>query len=155
MNDYEKVGKELLKNHSLRNQIVKEITIETKDDLRKLCKKDNISILRGHQKDALEKFSLSKLSDEMRNKLPLFWEILHGCITNPSQEQNKQKKGEVLLPQFLSSVSKLIHLYNRDMNLFQLMNSLIMMRGGCKKISFSTAKCNWKLPGLLIHIKYG
>ena len=136
MNDYEKVGKEVLKNHSLRNQIVKEIIIETKDDLRKLCKKDNISILRGHQKDALEKFSLSKLSDEMRNKLPLFWEILHGCITNPSQEQNKQKKGEVLLPQFLSLVSKLIHLYNRDMNLFQLMNSLIMMRGGCKKSAF-------------------
>lgn len=85
----------------------------------------------------LESFSLSIVSEELQQKLKLFWDFLIGSISDPKQESNKFKKGDALLPQFLSASAGLVHLYNREMNVFQCMNSLIMLKGGCKKSAFS------------------
>ena len=59
------------------------------------------------------------------------------CVANPHQGFNKIKQEDALLPQLLTAGTALIHLYNRDMNIFQCINSLIMMKAGCKKSAFN------------------
>ena len=71
-----------------------------------------------------------------------------GCISDPKQDSNKLKKGDALLPQFVSASAGLIHLYNRDMNIFQCLNSLIMLKGGCKKTAFTRLNSTGNFTGL-------
>ena len=68
-----------------------------------------------------------------------------GCVSDQKQASNKLKKGDALLPQFLSASTGLIHLYNRDLNMFQCMTSLIMLKGGCKKNCIYQMKFNLEL----------
>ena len=126
-----------MKKTEIRDFVVKQITDETKEDLKKLCKKSAMSLLRGQNKDLLEKFSLKNISNEISSNLPMFWNFLEKCVANPHQGSNKIKQGDALLPQLLSAGAALIHLYNRDMNIFQCINSLIMMKAGCKKSAFN------------------
>ena len=126
-----------MRNPDIKKQILVEMIAETKENLKKMCKKDNLSILRSQKNVPFENFSLLSVAEEIRAKLPMMWEYLEGCISNPKQELvNKLKKGDALLPQLVSGISTLVHLYNRDMNFFQMMNSLILMKSGCKKAAF-------------------
>ena len=126
-----------MKNSEIRTAMVQEFVKETKENLKVLCKRETMSVLRGQNKELLENFSLKTVSVELRQNLNLFWEFLMGTIADPKQDSNKLKKGDALLPQFLSASAVFIHLFNRDMNVFQCMNSLIMFKGGCKKSAFS------------------
>ena len=154
VNDYAKAGKEVFKNKALKSQIMTEMITQTKVELKQICRKETMSILRGQRKSPLENFSFVSVSEEIRSKLPLLWQYLEGCISNPRQEINKQKKGDALLPHFVTALSTLIHLYNRDMNTFQMMNSLIMMKGGCKKSAFGRLNAIGLMSQLFCHTQY-
>ena len=135
--DFQSAAAVMMKTSEIRQVLVEEFVKDTKEDLKKLCKKDSMSIFRGQNKELLKNFSIKSASEELRQKLSLFRNFLMGIISDPKQESNKFKRGDALIPQFVSAVAGLIHLYNREMNIFQCINSLIMLKGGCKKAAFS------------------
>ena len=58
--------------------VAKEIEKETS----RLCSKQNPSILRKTDKESLLSFTMAKLSDEIKHRAPLFYEVLTAASTN-------------------------------------------------------------------------
>ena len=114
-------------------------------ELKQLCSKETPSSLRSQNKDALASFSMDIVSKEMHQIMPTFTEFIENTVIHPRQSRNKLKKGKTVEPEIISSTAKLIHIFNRDLNVFQSLNSVIMLRGGCKKSAFdrlnSTGNC--------------
>ena len=136
--DFQNAVTVIMKNTEIRSAMVNEFAKETKESLKSLCKRETKSVLRGQNKELLENFSLKTVAVQLENHLNLFWGFLMGTVADPKQDSNKRKKGDALLPQFLSASASLIHVFNRDMNVFQCVTSLIMFKGGCKKSKFNS-----------------
>lgn len=135
--DFRNAAAVIIKNQDIRQAVLDELVFETKENLNKLCKHESLSALRGQNKDLLENFSIKSVTEEMRQKLAILWDFLMGIVSDPKQDRNKFKKRGALLPQCVSTSAGLVHVYSRDMNIFQCMNNLIMFKGGCKKAAFS------------------
>ena len=75
--------------------------------------------------------------EELRQKLSFFWNFLIGSISDFKHGNNKFKRGKALIPQLVSAAAGLIHLYNREMNIFQCINSLVIIKRGCKKAALT------------------
>ena len=93
--------------------------------------------VRNKNTDKFVKFSCINISREWHDKAPLFHRFLDVVAANSSQERNKLKKGEILLPAVVSAGCKLVSIYSQDMNLLQSINSLMLLKGGCKKSAFT------------------
>ena len=109
---------------------------ESQSEIKKLSSKETNSLLRTQDKESLASFSLDLVSAEMRKEMPTFTEFIESTITNPRQSRNKIKKGKATEPETISSTAKLLHIFNRDLNLFQSLNSIILLKGGCKQSAF-------------------
>ena len=110
---------------------------KVQQEIKTLCSKETNSILRGKTEEELATFSWTKMSEELKNYAPTFWQFLEKCAYNPRQKTiNVQKTEEAILPGIASAACKLISLYNRDMDSVQRLHSLVLLRGGAKKSTF-------------------
>ena len=76
------------------------------EELKGLSSKTTPSILRNTDKDSLNDFSWEKIAKELAERTPTFWSFLLAACHNPSQERNKMKTGEYLLPAIVSAACK-------------------------------------------------
>ena len=121
------------------------IIADSQRELKRISSKENNSLLRTLNKNSLASFSMELVSAEMHRVMPTFTEYIENTIKNPRQSRNKLKKGKFVEPEIVSSTAKLLHIFNRDLNLFQSLNSIILLKGGCKQSAFnrlsSTGSC--------------
>ena len=71
----------------------------------------------------------------------------------------KYKKDDALLPGLVTAGSKLLSIYNQELNVFQHLNSIVLLKGGCKKSAFArlsaTYDCLSYPAALNLSDKYG
>ena len=135
--DIKNVGSLILSHPELQDDIRKKLCTTIQEEIRFMSLKSSNSILRKTNFEDLEFFSIQVILDEWKEKAPTFYQFLLACISNPSQQRNKHKKNDALLPGLVSAGSKLLSLYNQELNLYQHINSIILWRGGCKKSAFT------------------
>ena len=124
-------------NSDIRGAVTDSVLLELNGEIKSLCSKGSESLLRSKNTENFTNFAWIDISREWQEKTPLFHRFLHAVTANPSQERNKLKKGENLLPAVVSAGCKLLSIYSRDMNLLQSINSLMLLKGGCKKSAFT------------------
>ena len=75
------------------------------------------------------------MAEELQTKTPTFWMFLEQSSSNPRQQsKNVRKTEKTLLSGIVTAGCKLISLHNRNMNALQSLNSLILLKGGAKKL---------------------
>ena len=126
-----------MNNLQIQTNITENILLKLKREVKSLCSKESRSLLRNKDTDSFVNFSWNNISQEWREKAPLFHQFLDVITINPSQERNKIKKGDNLLPAVVSAGCKLLSIHSKDMNLLQSINSLLLLKGGCKKSAFT------------------
>lgn len=101
-----------------------------------LCSKTNPSVLRKTSPKELAEFSWDKVNQELLSRAPRFIQFLQSAITNPSQNRNVLKTKSVLDGPMLNAGCQLIAIFNEDMNATRKIMSVILKKGGLKKIAF-------------------
>ena len=134
-NNIPELGKLVVKIPELQQLYQDEVMQTVKTELIHLSSRETNSYLRDHA--GIKSFSLSNVIEEWKEKTPTFLKMLDTCISNPSHNRNKFKKDDALLPGLVSAGCKLLSIFNKDMNVFQHLNSLVLWKGGCKKSAFS------------------
>ncbi|XP_045215225.2 uncharacterized protein LOC123565422 [Mercenaria mercenaria] len=127
----------LQKNETLCNGMSDMLFENLKLEIQGLCSKEGNSVLRDSDKTSLLDFSFSKIADEWKERAPTFYKFLKYSSTNiRSEKRNKVKKSENLLYGQISAGSKLLHLYNMNMKAMQVINDIVLLKGGIKKSGF-------------------
>ena len=62
--------------------------------------------------------------------------FLLASVSNPSQSRNVHKKGEALPPPMLDAGCQLISVFNSDLDATRRVKSIVLKKGGLKKIGF-------------------
>ena len=99
-----------------------------KKELQRLCAKQDPSILRGKTEEDLKSFSWNKLQTELEEKAPTLLKILMSMFENDSKKIKQE------LPAILSAATTLISVHNREMSAIEYIHSLILLKGGAKKV---------------------
>lgn len=130
-------GEQDSENISYAGDPVQQVTEKIKNEIKVLSTKDSQSLLRRVNDESLALLSWSKLADELKKQTPTFWQVLEASAYNPRQlSTNIRKTKDSNIPGIVSAACKLISLHNRDMNAVQRLNSLILLKGGAKKVAF-------------------
>ena len=118
-------------------EALEKVREKVQQEMKTLCSKTSNSMLRNKTEEELAGYSLTKLSEELKQYAPTVWQILEMCAYNPRQKTiNVQKTEEAILPGIASVACKLVSLYNREMDSLQRLHSLVLWRGGAKKSAF-------------------
>ena len=126
-----------MNNSEIRVAVTESVLLKLNGEMKSLCSKESDSLLRNKNTDDFVSFSWINISREWHAKAPLFRRFLDVVTANPSQERNKLKKGEKLLPAVVSAGCKLVSIYSQGMNLLQSIDSLMLLKGGFKKSAFT------------------
>jgi hypothetical protein len=104
-----------------------------KKELHDLCttKSSDTSVLRLKDEASLKSFSWSKLNEELHTRTPTLLRVLESIYED---DKGKLKKE---LPAIISAACTLISVHNREMSALAYINSIILLKGGAKKSSFS------------------
>ena len=110
------------------NYIIRELT--------GLCALSQPSLLRQKSKEELVNLKWSDIYEELSERCPLFLKFLLASVSNPSQARNLHKKDEALHPPMLDAGCQLISVFNSDLDATRRVKSIVLKKGGLKKIGF-------------------
>ncbi len=116
----------------ISNEAGKQITKE----LTGLCTKSQPSLLRQREKKQLTTFNWDAVNNELKERCPLFHKFLTASVSNPSQARNVHKKNEAILSPMLDAGCQLITTFNSDLDVTRRLKSLVLKKGGLKKVGF-------------------
>jgi hypothetical protein len=102
-----------------------------KRELKDLCSSKSPSVLRGKDPESLLSFSWKKMHEELTLRAPTFYGVLKSVC------ENKEEKMKSELPAILSAASILITSYSREMSAVAFINSIVLLKGGAKKSTFT------------------
>ena len=109
-----------------------------KSEVKTLCLKSTNSLLRQCEKGDLLTLSFKNIAQEWTEKAPLFYKFLDCVSVNPSAEaRNVLKKGNSILQAQVAAGCKLLNVFNREMKSLQLINDIVLLKGGMKKSGFT------------------
>ena len=101
-----------------------------------LCTLSHPSLLRQKEKNQLTSLNWNAINTELKDRCPSFHKFLSASVSNPSQTRNKHKKGEAILPAMLDAGCQLISVFNADLDATRRVKSIILKKGGLKKVGF-------------------
>ena len=119
-------------NEKIYQLVSKSITSE----ITSLCSKTNPSVLRKSSHGELAEFSWGKVNEELEIRTPRFLQFLKSAIANPSQRRNVLKTKSALNGPMLDAGCQLIAIFNEEMNATRKLKSVILKKGGLKKVGF-------------------
>lgn len=124
-------------NEELKEKFESYVLNSIQTEVRHLCSKQANSVLRQNDFESLKSLNWNTIMTEWEENAPTFKKFLEAVTSNPSHQRNKLKKGEALIPGLASAGCKLLTVYNKEMNALQHVNSMILLKGGCKKSAFT------------------
>lgn len=131
-------------NEYILEQAAKQITKE----LTGLCTLSQPSLLRQKEKDKLISLKWDEVNNELNDRCPLFHKFLTASVSNPSQTRNIHKKDEAILPPMLDAGCQLISVFNSDLDATRRIKSVVLKKGGLKKVGFK------RFVGIIIMLNY-
>ena len=135
------IQEEILKMPEIVESVTNSVFKTLKGEVKRLCSVSADNILRYNDKDSLLSFSFHTMSEEWKEKAPVFHRFLVTASDNPRSEQrNTVKRGGAILPGQISAGCKLLNTFNREMKALQNVNDLIFLKGGLKKSAFNRMK---------------
>jgi hypothetical protein len=102
-NDLESLGKMLLRgtykqiahaawtNNHIKSSLIELMIKDVEKEATKLCSKKNSSILRTMDKQSMLSFSMEKVSDEIKERAPIFHSVLSAASINTRSKATKEK----------------------------------------------------------------
>ena len=131
----ESVVNTLLQNKEWQSIVYDKVSNLITMELTGLCVLWEPSLLRQKAKD-LVSLKWSDIYEELSKRCPLFLKFLLASVSNPSQSRNVHKKGEALPPPMLDAGCQLISVFNSDLDATRRVKSIVLKKGGLKKIGF-------------------
>lgn len=119
-------------NEYILEQATKQVTKE----LTGLCTLSQPSLLRQKEKEKLITLKWDAVNNELKDRCPLFYKFLIASVSNPSQTRNIHKKDEAILPPMLDAGCQLISVFNSDLDTTRRIKSIVLKKGGLKKVGF-------------------
>jgi hypothetical protein len=120
----------------LKNEVVNVVCKQVTQEISGLCSKSNPSLLRSKSKEELANFSWEKLHEEIEARAPLFLRFLVASTSNSSHSRNKKKRQDTLLQPLLHAGCQLVSIFNQEINAVRKIVSIILKKGGLKKVAF-------------------
>lgn len=130
------VASSALKVNSLEDKITEALGQSITDELKGLCATSNPSILRKTSKEDLLQFSWNNVFAELREQAPVFLQFIQASVQNPSHSRNVHNKGDALIPPMCDAACQLIAVFNEGMCTSRRIKSVILKKGGLKKVGF-------------------
>jgi hypothetical protein len=93
-NDLESLGKMLhaaWTNNHIKRSLIELMIKDVEKEATKLCSKKNPSILRTTDKQSMLSFSMEKVSDEIKERAPIFHSVLSAASINSRSKATKEK----------------------------------------------------------------
>ena len=78
---------------------------------------------------------MGEIDSELRERTPRFHQFLTASVSNPSHARNIFKKGTALTP-MCDAACQLFSTYNEQMSATRRLKSVILKKGGLKKVGF-------------------
>ena len=120
--------------------IAEEITTLTirrvNKEITDLCATSNPSILRKTSKEELSNISWEQVHKELTERTPTFLRLIEASVQNPSQARNTNKRSDNLIPPMCDAACQLISIFSEGMCATRRIKSIILKKGGLKKIGF-------------------
>ena len=101
-----------------------------------LCATSNPSILRKTSKEELSNISWKQVHKELTERTQTFLRFIEASVQNPSQARNTNKRSDNLIPPMCDAVCQLISIFSEGMCATRQIKSIILKKGGLKKIGF-------------------
>ena len=126
----------VFKNEECSKYILEQAAKQITKELTGLCKVSQPSLLRQKEKDKLISLKWDAVNNELKDRCPLFHKFLTASVSNPSQTRNIHKKDEAILPPMLDAGCQLISVFNSDLDATRRIKSVVLKKGGLKKVGF-------------------
>ena len=123
------------------------------NEIQDLCASSNPSLLRKTSKEDLQKFSWNDVHEELKERTPVFLGFVEAAVRNPSQSRNVLKKNDVLIPPMCDAACHLVSVFNETMSAVRRIKSIILKKGGLKKIGFKRMAATYTCMGYNSTIK--
>ncbi len=87
---YKQIAHAAWTNHSIKSSLTELMLKDIEKEATKLCSKKNPSILRTTDKQSMLSFSMEKVSDEIKERAPLFHSVLSAASINSRSRATKE-----------------------------------------------------------------
>lgn len=98
------------------------------NEIKSYCKEHSDALLQHSSASQLMEFSLAKLAEEFRDKVPTLMEMVTSLIQRPDNDKAAFQKQNVAT----TIVSKILGSYNQTLSSFRFVTSIILDAGGAK-----------------------
>lgn len=126
----------ILKCDTIKDIVFDEAGKVITSELVDLCKLDNPSLLRSKEKENLQSLTWDSINEEFKVRCPKFHQFLLSSVSNPSHSRNVYKKDSALLPPMVDAGCQLISVFNENLDAVRKIKSVVLKKGGLKKIAF-------------------
>ena len=134
------IARQVVKDERIRTRVIELIGTHLGKEMKKLCTKEVMSVLRKADCDSVQQFTVKSIIEEMKTHALSVLTILRGCVQGRRRSRAKKQKSRMIDVDTLVSVCCAILLRGRSqkMNLLQCIISLILFCGhASKKVSNS------------------
>jgi len=125
-----------MKHDGLRNALYKEACDTVTKEIKDLCSLTQPSLFRGTTHENLASITWEKIDNELKERTPTFHQFITASVSNPSHARNVYKKGAALIAPICDAACQLISVFNEGMNATRRLKSVILKKGGLKKVGF-------------------
>lgn len=148
LGDIPTMTRALVATPDVKKEILHLICKEVTSEIVGLCSLTNPSVLRKSSPDDLATFTWEVVLDELKIRTPIYLQFLEAAVTNPSQARNVVKTKEAVTVPMIDAGCQLVSIFNENMNATRKLKSVILKKGGLKKVAFT------RLPPLYLCMGY-
>ncbi len=121
------IARQVMSHPKIRREIVKVMGKVIRKDMLQVCSKSTPSLLRNRSPEALKSFCWTDLVEELKERAPVFSQILTECVTRRQRKRSKEGKSYSIRDSAVIGVcaAVLLRHRNQNLNLFQRLVSVL------------------------------